>query len=55
MRTFTIEPSREVENYMEMCLGLFYAPSRSMPDEVRTNEELFDIMKIFRNNAYKRC
>ena len=36
MRTFAIEPSREVENYLEMCLGLFYAPSRSIPDDVRT-------------------
>ena len=34
MRTFTVEPSRETENYMEMCLGLFYAPSRSIPEDV---------------------
>ena len=34
MRTFTVDPSRETENYMEMCLGLFYAPSRSIPEDV---------------------
>lgn len=36
-----IEPSREVENYMEMCLGLFYAPSRSIPEEVRTENSFY--------------
>ena len=43
MRTFAIEPSREVENYMEMCLGLFYAPSRSIPEEVRTENSFYKL------------
>jgi hypothetical protein len=45
MRTFTVEPSRETENYMEMCLGLFYAPSRSIPEEVNIESVIFIINK----------
>ena len=44
MRTFTVEPSRETENYMEMCLGLFYAPSRSIPDDVSIENVMFNII-----------
>ncbi len=41
--------SRETESLMEMCLGLFYAPSRPIPDEVMDEfaEQVHDIARKF--------
>ena len=49
MRTFTVEPSRETENYMEMCLGLFYAPSRSIPDDVSNKKRHIFQTRVIHN------
>ena len=43
------ELTPENESWMEMCLGLFYAPNRPIPDEIidEFSEQVHDITRKF--------
>ena len=43
------ELTRENESWMEMCLGLFYAPNRPIPDDIidEFSEQVHDITRKF--------
>lgn len=50
-----LEFSRDTETLMEMCLGLFYAPSKPIPDEVRTVVVCFSWHPIYPVPRDKLC